>query len=807
MKRFFFAILFLTGLLDVHAQAAELLKVSRVDTKDVVQIYFSFDKSPKFSTTSNQRRIDLVFRDTAASPDITFFPPDEHIVKILPHSAKSEFAVSLYFRYKPQNHKLTESPDGKLVFEVLLGNEYSKSYQELAERLKGLTVLDRLPIDHSNPVLLSPYAKDWMLFFSSYETPVEIKAPVKFTSPPFPVIRLLPPKQEQNLEVLDAEVFEFAEKGRWHLLEEKLLAMIQATSDLEKQKLLALTLGEALLRKGDFEKAYIQLHLLKDSYPDEILGTYANYLLIYLRAVHESPFIADSELQALESAVGKKTPLAPYFLLSQIETALATGQLSRLNKLLLRDDVALPKPIVEIVQIHQADYWYALAQPIKAYAAYQLHKDSPVLAASPYSHAGYCNTLYTQKKYPEAGDCYEKLATLVPEKPLQGLIHFRKNMARLKNVDGLTLINEFSRIEGALPETEAGYRAAMKKSDLIFIQSKEQAKQVIANYQAIAEKSLVRSLREEALLKSAIVHAETGETTASIALLQQFLREFQTGDVRISAQALLIQLLPGEIKRLVENKEYIKALVLAKQNREFFQKNWIDSQFLMDTAEAYYRIGLYDEAQKLYLYLIEILPTDQRERFYLPMVEAAYHHGNNSLVEDFVAQYIYNYPNGKFTEKLTIFRIKALVGDERLTEALGLLPSPLPENAELYKIAGSIYFRTDDFVKCSEVLKKLANIEKSLPQKEQFMLAESLFSTGSFDEAEKQFRLVTTESEFYDQSLFRLASLESQKGNEEKALSFLREIVEKGSNPRWKQYAERELQFRSTTVRKKVPTS
>lgn len=802
MKRLLFAILLLSGLLSTAVQASELNKVSRVDTRNNIQLYFSFDKTPKFSAIDNHRRIDLIFKDTAAAPDLTFFSPDEHIVKILPRPKKSEFVLSLFFRYQPQSHKLTKSTDGKLVFEVLIGNEFSKVQHELAKRLKGLTVLDRAPTDQTNPAILSPYAKNWRLLFAGYEAPLEIALPVKFTSPPFPIIQLLPPQKELNLELLNAELLDLAGKGQWGMVEEKLLPMIQEATDPEKQKLLALTLGETLVRKGEFQKAYIQLHLIKEQYVDEWLGTYARYLLIHLRSIHESPYIADAEFQALEPSVGN-SPLAPYFLLSQMETALATGQFDRLNKLLLRDDIAFPKPIAEVVRLHQADYWHAQKQPLKAFAAYQLHKNSPVLNTLPYSLGGYCSALYVQKKYMEAASCYEKLAPIVSDKPLLGLIAYRRNMARLKFSEDATLIEDFARIDKAYPGTEAGVRSSMKWTDLTYLQSKDLAKdQVIERYESISENSIVRSIREESLLKTAIVYAESDQPEKSIPLLRQLLREFQTGDVRISAQALLIQVLPGEIKRLVENKEYVNALVLAKQNKDLFENNWIDSQFLVDTAQAYHRVGLYNDAHRLYLYLMEILPFDQREKYYLPMIQAAFDQGNYSLVEDYAAQYTYNYPKGSFANQLLSIRLEALLGDDKLTDALGLLPSPLPEDKVLHKIAASIYFRLNDFNKCLTILKNLAILENPLPQKEQFLLAESLFTTGDFTEAEKEFRLITKENDFYEQSLFRLATLERKKGNEEKALSFLQEIVEKGSNPRWKQYAERELQFKSATDRR-----
>ena len=802
MKRLLFTILLLCGLLPTAVQASELVKVARVDTRDNIQLYFSFDKTPKFSTIDNQRRIDLIFNDTAAASALSLFSPDEHIVKILPRPKKSEFALSLFFRYQPLSHKLSKSPDGKLVFEVLLGNEFSKAQQQLAKRLKGLTVLHRVPTDQANPAILSPYAKNWRLFFAGYEAPLEIALPVKFTTTPFPIIQLLPPQKELNLEILDNELLDFAGKDQWALVEEKLIAMIRATTDPEKQKLLALTLGETLVRKGDFEKAYIQLHLLKEQYVDEWLGTYANYLLIHLRSIYESPYLADAEFQALEPSVGN-SPLAPYFLLSQMETALATDQLDRLNKLLLRDNIAFPKPIAEVVRLRQADYWHAQKQPLKAFAAYQLHKNSPVLVTLPYSLGGYCSALYVQKKYQEAASCYEKLAPIVSDKPLLGLIGYRRNMARLKFTDGSMLIEDFARIEKTYPDTEAGVRASMKSNDLSYLQSQDLAKdQVIERYESISENSIVRSIREESLLKTAIVYAESDEPEKSIPLLRQLLREFQTGDVRISAQALLIQLLPGEIKRLVENKEYVKALVLAKQNKELFEKNWIDSQFLVDTAQAYHRVGLYNDAHRLYLYLMEILRSDQREKYYLPMIRAAFDQGNYNLVEDYAAQYTYNYPKGSFANQLLSIRLEALLGEDRLTDALGLLPSPLPEDKVLHKIAASIHFRLNDYDKCLTVLNKLTAMENPLPQKEQFLLAESLFETGDFAGAEKEFRLVTEKNDFYEQSLFRLANLERKKGNEEKALSFLQEIVEKGSNPRWKQYAVRELQFKSATDRR-----
>ncbi len=801
MKILFPCIFLLLSTLHVPAQASELLKVARIDTKDIVRFYFSFDETPQFTSTQFNRRIDLEFFATHKAPSVSLGEPDSDIVKILSRPEKEKYILSFFFRYRPQQQQLTKSADGKLVFEVLLGNEYSKSYQEMADKLKGITVLDRFTPDLSNPYLKSPYAKDWMSFFSQYESPVEIKAPVKFTLPPFPIIDLLPPGREENLRIISDEIFDLARQNLWDEVAGQLRTSIQAKPDEETLKLLALTYGEVLSRSGKYEEAYKQLYLLKDKYHDELLGTYAQYLLTYLRAAFENPYIAGNDFRLLESAISKTLPLAPYLLLSQIETALATGNHERLNHLLLRDDIAFPPGIADIVEIRQADYWYSIKQGIKAKASYQLQAKSPVLQTLPYSLNGFCSVSYDQKKFEEAAICYNTLSTLVTDKTTQGLINFRKAMAKLHNNDSATLIDEFANIETTLPGTEAGYRAAIKKNDLLFLQNKTWGSQAIKNYGTIAQEATSRPIREEALFKQGLLHSILGQKAEALKLLHDFLREFLTGDVRISAQALLIELLPGEIKRLVDNKEYTQAVVLAKQNKLLFQNQWIDNEHLLSIAEAYHQIGLYNEAQKFYLYLIEIMPVDQKEALFLPMIQATFDHGNFSLVDNYAAQYTYLYPNGRYADEILFLRLQSLVADERFNDAVELISAHLPEKAAFYEFAASLYFRVDNYKKCVEVLKKLATMKPTLSQKEQFLYAESLFKTGEFDQAEQAYVAVSNQSDFYQQSLYRLAELERQKGNEKKALSLFEKIVETDKNSLWKQYAERELQFAKADAR------
>jgi hypothetical protein len=617
---------------------------------------------------------------------------------------------------------------------------------------------------------------------------------------------LLPSKSEASLQILTDKMLDLASLNLWDELAREILQAIQNSQDVEEKKLLALTYGEVLSRNGNFSDAFRQLYLLNEQYSDELLGTYAQYLLIHLGAVYQDPYLAASNYKSLAPAISATLPLAPYFFLSEIETALATGDYATLNHLLLRKDIALPPQVAEIVNIRQADYWFAIDQPIKAKAAYQLQADSKMLQTMPYSLAGSCHIYYELLKFAEAATCYSTLSTLVSDEALLGLIDYKKNMSTLRagdlmSLDQTSLIDEFSRIAKNNPNTEAGYRAAMKKNDLLFLRDRTYGPEAKAHYADIAQKAVSRPIREEALFKKALVHALLDEKPTSVQLLQQFLREYLTGDVRISAQALLIDLLPGEIKRLVDNKEYIEALVLAKQNKDLFQNKWIDKKFLVDIAEAYNRIGVYDEAQKMYLYLIEIMPINQREDLFIPMLQATYDHGNYALVDDYAAQYTYTYPDGRYTDEVLLFRLRSLMADERLSDALLILPNPLPEKKAVYELAAVLFFRTDDYEKCLEVAKKLALIKNPLTWQEQYMLAESLYRTDLFTEAEQAFMAISEESDFYQQSLYRLAELARLEKNEKKALSLFAKLVETEKNSLWKQYAERELHFAKQAAR------
>ncbi len=775
-----------------------LTKINKIATKDTVELYCSFNSIPIFRSNVRGKRVDFILDDTVIAPDFTFFKTDGKIVKILSLNKNKKTILSFFFRYPPQNFKVTpDKIEDRLTVTILLGNPYSSALPAFSSKLEGITILERTTKDFSNPLVASPYAADWRSFFRSYESKIDLSLPVQFTVLPFPAMALLLPERDGNKKLLSQEVYDLAKENLWDDILPILLRQIKNESDPDIKRKLALTYGDVLSRNNNFVDAYKQFYLLAAEYSDEEIGIFAKYLLILLRARFEDPFIADYELRNLQETMSPSNPLTPYFLLTQIETALATKQYSRMQSLLARDDTAFPRDTLIIKELRQADYWYGTGDLVKAYIGYQLLEKHDILQGKIFSLNGYCDTLYQQQQFPKASKCYSTLSGQIKDKDKLGLITYRKYMADLHYKDPMEMIDYFARIENTYPGTEAGFRGAIKKTDLQYLHLKEWSENALLYYNAYSEKAMSRSAREETSLKAALVYRLKNEYIKSIDHVVPFLRDFRNGPLHATGQALLIELFPLVIHEYVDNKMYMKALVLAKQNRKLFLNNWVDIDLLAEIAKSYNSIGIYKEASKLYLYLITLSSQDKKEQYYLPMITAAYDNGAYDVVEDFSDQYNFRYPEGKDRTKVLILQIKSLLAVDRYKEALSFLPETIPKTEAFSLLAANIYFHENNYAKVIEILNYPIPLSDSQQDHANFILAESLYQNDNLEKAAQIFAKISLNFEQYDQALYRRAEILQKTGKTDQALNLYRKLVETGKNRLWKDLARQELQLNS----------
>jgi hypothetical protein len=588
----------------VLAKETALSKIRMSSTKTSTQIYITLDAIPKYTEVHKGKRIDIILDTKLSNNEPVTFEADDKVVKFLTQEGVNGTILSFFMRYEPQRVKISSAPGNTIILDILLGNQFTKTYPELSQKLQGVSVETQEEKDFNNPYIASQYSGNWRSFFSHYEPEVLTTAPIYYTAPPFPIIDFLPDGFKSDL--LPLEVLQLSAENKWNEIVQLMYELVTNTNDPDIKKHFALVLGEVLLRANMYNEAFKQLYLLKEKYAEESVGIAAHYLIARLHAERGDTFKADLQYRQLDKSIHQDLALSPFILLAQIETALITGQLTRAQSLIERDDIALPPKLIKIKKLRQADYWYANRSYIKALVGYQLLEDKNLIGQYPLSLNGYCNTLYYQKKFPESAQCFDSLSAMITEQEHLGMISLKKAMAELHFKTYKEMYVTFSSIEDTYFGTPAGARAALKKTDIRYLTKPSFRKSSVTSYHKLADEGMERAVAEEAALKEAIAYYELRNPTKSIELLMEFQRNYHQSPLKSTAQALLIEQLPGQIEELLNNKKYVDAIVLAKQNREFFVNNWIDISLLSMLAKAYHELGIYNESRKLYLFFNEL---------------------------------------------------------------------------------------------------------------------------------------------------------------------------------------------------------
>lgn len=790
--------LFLALAMPGFVTAAVLERIAVADNRDLRQVFFTFSELPQYNQKVSGKRIDLRFFETEAAHDLITLPEDDRVVKMLRQRRDGTLIYSFFLRYPPQKVTVTDTGDKRLVLDITLGGN---RYTPIGKETSGDESLfaEHTTAGASNPLAASPYRKNWLFFFRDYETAIDPMAPMFFSLPPYPLIALMPPGREENVAALPENARRAdASSG---VLAAVLLEAIGKEQDEEKKKLLALTYGETLLRTGEFNGAYKQLYLLADKYKDEQTGIFAAYLLCRLRAQYQDAALAYFTLRDLQKKVLPTNPLAPWFRLLQIETALASSGTKAAGELLQKDDVAFPPEVEELRYLRQGDYLATTGKDIQAFVRYNLAAPNSERRIQPFSQNAYCNILYTHRQFADAATCYGQLAEIINGDPPLAMANFRQSMAKLHTNLNQPPAESFARIAYAYPGTEASQRAAMKTIDLMVLANPDKMEIARKRYQEIFDTATKRDIRAEATVKVAILSVLQNKTNEAVTLLMTFLRDDRTSGLREAATALLIQTLPDEIRRRVATGDAMGALVLAKQNRELFTNRWLDSSLLIDVAKSYQKLGIWREAQDAWLYLLEITGDPERERFFLPLVSASFERGDYSQVNEYAAQYAYNYPLGADQTAILHLRLASLLALRQYDKILSLLPTPLPDDREIRAIAATVYFQRDDFQATAAALRDEADSLPTVPRN-LFMLASSNYRLGSLKTAAALFDRIKDDKVYGNEATYLLADIARRQGDGGGEEQFLKQLAGKGEDSPWRRFAEKALKARQFTDKK-----
>ena len=423
-----------------------------------------------------------------------------------------------------------------------------------------------------------------------------------------------------------------------------------------------------------------------------------------------------------------------------------------------------------------------------------LAQSSPLLSTDAMSLAAFSDCLYAAKRYQEGAQWYMRLGDLLNNKPQQDLALYRLAMCQLH----MQLTRQKARIDleqliDAFPRSEGGFRAQLKKTDLEYVERRLDPFAANAVYHRCTALGPTVLQREACLLKEALVDHLTGDNERSVEKCMRLLREFQGGMLRTEAMALIIQQLPGVVRKLVSDQEYVKGLVLAKQNRKYFVRGWIDADLLYDLGKAYSRLGLADQAAQTYQYLFEVSDNADKEKIYLPLIEALFSDGRYLQVEEYADRYQLRYPQGAYRKAIFLFKAQALYRSGHPDKALQLITEAnAPAMPALELLKGRLYYENKQWQQVIKTLDTPQLEGRLAPNKLLLPLAESYFQVENYTNAQRHFQRLLTLDAQSEQARFRLAQIENRTGKKESALKLFKSLAEEAKDPLWKRMAREE---------------
>ena len=744
--------------------AAQLSRISSVKFAASTQLYAYFDELPSYRQRISKRRLDLILFNTSVADILPQPDPDAAIVKSLVLQEQENTILSFFFRYIPQDLTISTEGNTTLIIDLIPGNRFTGTYRQLSSSLGLLTPVSPERETTINPLTFSPYRNEWRSFIENFVSAPELDPAPKPFFPPFPILSLVVPSDlpgtPESLPVIE----EMNRMDRFESLRH-IQQRLKSVASSEERKYYAIVHADILFRLGSVDAARSQFSVLADTYPEDIAGDLSLYAAALLHAQDLEFHEAQASLQRLLERLPSLHPLYPYVRLALAETSLATGQYQEMKQLLEMPDI--PPPMQAIVELRRADLAFATGRVSEAFTIYDENYETGTISDQPYSLNGYCTLLRDRQADEESQLCYQELASLLNDNEQIALASYlaAQSATAAEPLDYPASHSRFNGIIERYPGTGAALRAELKLADNCFTEQVDCGLRVNEWYRGIAEQASARGIALEAFLKEAIIYHLEGERATSIYLLLQLLREFQSGILRDQALALLIQLLPGEIQRLLDTEQDIKAIALAQQNRALFEKGWLGDSILLLLGQAFERLAIYPEALQLHLYLKHKPNALVEEAAHFAALRAAHALGDHRQVEDLATEYSYRYPGETQQLDILFYRLDCKYAVGHIDEALSLLPEPVPQRNDFILLAASLYFHKNNFARTADLLLPVYRAQAGvLSDDHLFMLAESLFEMDDFSLGSEIFELLAATDRYRQSARYRLAQLVYRQG-------------------------------------------
>lgn len=759
-----------------------LLDMQVQENPSYTRITFDFSALPKFSVDHSGQRAELLLSNVQLSPELRNLPEDEKVVKILLVEKRQELVVSVLLRRHPKQ-VTTESTQNlpQVVMDIFWDND------AIARPAVTFRIADMPPRKAGRRSAQfqqeSPWKDRWNEFFRDYRTYWQLELPLRFTLPRLP--SLINDEQSPLWSL------------QQHADNNMFLSLIQTAtglSGLDQQQLYLrdLLLAEAQLRTAATEAGIARLDSLRRKEGTEQVRV--EYLTAYGQALEGQPLVAQLTLRELLPKLTENHPLLPFIQFLFAETALASGLDAVALEHLQIIDLNWPDDLLVPVKMRIADAKAGLGKLDEAVTAYRDLAEEPGLFDS---YLFSCNraafSAFKNQNYTFSSGLYRKLQELVKEEPGDDLILFAAGASAYEAGDlGWGMIG-LQRATLDRPETEGGDRGELRLIDHKLTSGGElEMAQSVSEYASLGQRSQFRPVREESRFKSALALYLLGDHRESIEELMRFRREFGNSELIREADLLILQQLPTVVHQLLKQKNDLQAVVLAEKNRKLLLRSGFNKEFLRDLATAFDRLGLYERAGRVLLYLFDRTGGKPEQQFiYLPLTQSYLKREEFQKASQYAGRYLEEFPQGEDAGALFGILLDAFEREERQDELLAWLNREnRPSSPELEIRAAHIYWQLGDLQSVIKSLERVSSSGESLQVKEMALLGEAYYQLQQNSAAKKIYRQLHDDPDFGVQARYRTAQILLRQQQRKAGLKLLTRVVETDGNSSWGKLAQ-----------------
>lgn len=775
------------------AADTSLLGISKGGGIASAQLVLEFSALPVYRMSSSGQRLDLLLSKTTAAARLGQLPEDDVIVKVLLAQKGQDLMVSFLLRRPPSRAQVTTLPgQNRLAIDLNWDVSQGVARPAIAFSVPGLPGAR----SHGATAVLevrSAYAGRWAEFFRDYRSPLEIAVPLRHQLPALPdyPFRLAGGELGTTLETLALATDWSKTLGALRALTPKVPPGGEGEAHF-----LALQ-AEALIRTGALPQAAELLKRLLDAPLPAALSERLSYLQAFALAAGGRADLARSVLGSPATRFGASGPLRPYRALLSAELALAAGDGRAALTALELDDLSWPEGLRSRRERRRAD---ALARSGQTDAALALYR--PLL--DPSTELAVCAFSLNQaaKAFAAAGDertAQRLYAQLGSDLGLDGAT---RALAQVAEAYLLIRLDEEQKARTIFwkqvdsPYAEAAARSRLKLFDFDVLGGGEvERRRASAAYGEVAAGAALRGLREEAALKQALTLYLSKDLDGSIAAAGRFIRDFSSGPLASEGKALLREVLPLQVAALIANQDDLQAVVLVEQYRALLVNDTLSGPFLLELGRATTRLGLFERACKVYLYLLDAAAgRPEEEGYYLPFLETAFDRGEYELVRTYGLRYLTRFPKGKERARAFYLQLRAMQQGGDMEGAAALLQSSQrPKDDALEVLATEIFWALGRYAEVAACFGAATQGTVSGPPEGLILKAEALCKLGREGEALPIYRQLMGQEKFADQAAFRYAELRLRKGERSEGLKTLRRLAEEGKDPLWRRLAQESL--------------